>query len=171
MKLLEGSWRLWEDRKLQDFSAKANCFITFSFNSRIVSSMLVWLYCKVVEKQELHPLYVRQMITPQHTVKLKPVQFGVIVLTTSSGIMDHEEARRKKIGGKVPPLPPVLSINLLLMMQCAAKMQSPSVQSLSLEVQVAYNRHFCRWICNNVHVFVSHISYTCNFTMLGKKLT
>mmetsp|Transcript_53211 Transcript_53211/g.168958 ORF Transcript_53211/g.168958 Transcript_53211/m.168958 type:complete len:161 (+) Transcript_53211:469-951(+) len=32
-------------------------------------------------------------------------QFGKIVLTTSAGIMDHEEARRKKIGGKVrsPP--------------------------------------------------------------------
>jgi small subunit ribosomal protein S15Ae len=28
-------------------------------------------------------------------------QFGVIVLTTSSGIMDHEEARRKGVGGKV----------------------------------------------------------------------
>ena len=28
-------------------------------------------------------------------------QFGVIVLTTSNGIMDHEEARRKKVGGKV----------------------------------------------------------------------
>uniref|UniRef100_A0A7S1XAK6 30S ribosomal protein S8, chloroplastic n=1 Tax=Tetraselmis chuii TaxID=63592 RepID=A0A7S1XAK6_9CHLO len=27
--------------------------------------------------------------------------FGKIVLTTSSGIMDHEEARRKKIGGKI----------------------------------------------------------------------
>merc|ERR1711963_804556 len=26
---------------------------------------------------------------------------GKIVLTTSAGIMDHEEARRKKIGGKV----------------------------------------------------------------------
>jgi len=28
-------------------------------------------------------------------------QFGHIVVTTSSGIMDHEEARRKRIGGKV----------------------------------------------------------------------
>jgi small subunit ribosomal protein S15Ae len=28
-------------------------------------------------------------------------QFGHIVLTTSVGIMDHEEARRQKIGGKV----------------------------------------------------------------------
>ncbi len=27
--------------------------------------------------------------------------FGKIVVTTSSGIMDHEEARRKKVGGKV----------------------------------------------------------------------
>mmetsp|Transcript_6624 Transcript_6624/g.23393 ORF Transcript_6624/g.23393 Transcript_6624/m.23393 type:complete len:131 (+) Transcript_6624:64-456(+) len=28
-------------------------------------------------------------------------QFGVIVLTTSAGILDHEEARRKKVGGKI----------------------------------------------------------------------
>ncbi len=28
-------------------------------------------------------------------------QFGVIVMTTSAGIIDHEEARRKHIGGKV----------------------------------------------------------------------
>ena len=28
-------------------------------------------------------------------------QFGKIILTTSVGIMDHEEARRKKMGGKV----------------------------------------------------------------------
>merc|ERR1719322_2039735 len=28
-------------------------------------------------------------------------QFGFIVLTTSAGIMDHEEARRKHAGGKI----------------------------------------------------------------------
>ncbi|XP_045837179.1 40S ribosomal protein S15a-like [Meles meles] len=28
-------------------------------------------------------------------------QFGVIVLTTSAGIMDHEEERRKHTGGKI----------------------------------------------------------------------
>ncbi|KAK7112448.1 small ribosomal subunit protein uS8A [Littorina saxatilis] len=28
-------------------------------------------------------------------------QFGYIVLTTSGGIMDHEEARRKHLGGKI----------------------------------------------------------------------
>ncbi|KAJ3191264.1 40S ribosomal protein S15a [Entophlyctis luteolus] len=28
-------------------------------------------------------------------------QFGYIVMTTSAGIMDHEEARRKKTGGKI----------------------------------------------------------------------
>ncbi len=28
-------------------------------------------------------------------------KFGVIVLTTSAGIMDHEEARRKHTGGKI----------------------------------------------------------------------
>ncbi|ESZ99325.1 40S ribosomal protein S22 [Sclerotinia borealis F-4128] len=35
-------------------------------------------------------------------VKLLPSrQFGHIVLTTSAGIMDHEEARRKHVAGKV----------------------------------------------------------------------
>ncbi|KAG6782677.1 hypothetical protein POTOM_012088 [Populus tomentosa] len=29
------------------------------------------------------------------------IHFGYIVLTTSAGIMDHEEARRKNVGGKV----------------------------------------------------------------------
>ena len=29
------------------------------------------------------------------------LQFGYIVLTTSAGIMDHAEARRKNVGGKV----------------------------------------------------------------------
>lgn len=28
-------------------------------------------------------------------------QFGKIVLTTNSGIIDHEESRRRKVGGKV----------------------------------------------------------------------
>jgi len=35
-------------------------------------------------------------------VRLLPSRlFGVIVLTTANGILDHEEARRKKVGGKV----------------------------------------------------------------------
>jgi small subunit ribosomal protein S15Ae len=32
---------------------------------------------------------------------IQKLQFGYIVLTTSAGIMDHEEARRKNVGGKV----------------------------------------------------------------------
>lgn len=28
-------------------------------------------------------------------------QFGKIILTTSQGIMDHEEARKKRAGGKI----------------------------------------------------------------------
>ncbi|KAJ8760326.1 hypothetical protein K2173_011879 [Erythroxylum novogranatense] len=36
------------------------------------------------------------------TARLLPSrQFGYIVLTTSAGIMDYEEARRKNVGGKV----------------------------------------------------------------------
>ncbi|KAJ7555051.1 hypothetical protein O6H91_05G020100 [Diphasiastrum complanatum] len=36
------------------------------------------------------------------TARLLPSrQFGHIVMTTSAGIMDHDEARRKNVGGKV----------------------------------------------------------------------
>ncbi|KAE8671133.1 40S ribosomal protein S15a [Hibiscus syriacus] len=36
------------------------------------------------------------------TARLLPSrQFGYIALTTSAGIMDHEETRRKNVGGKV----------------------------------------------------------------------
>ncbi|KAJ8434286.1 hypothetical protein Cgig2_009261 [Carnegiea gigantea] len=39
------------------------------------------------------------------TARLLPSrQFGYIVLTTSAGIMDHEEARRKNVGGKAQEL-------------------------------------------------------------------
>ena len=35
------------------------------------------------------------------TYLLPSRQFGFVVMTTSLGIMDHEEARRKHTGGKV----------------------------------------------------------------------
>ncbi|GFQ80629.1 40S ribosomal protein S15a [Trichonephila clavata] len=52
------------------------------------------------------------VISPRFDLQLKDIekwmrtllpsrQFGFIVLTTSSGIMDHEEAKRKHVGGKI----------------------------------------------------------------------
>ncbi|CAG8453536.1 6843_t:CDS:2, partial [Scutellospora calospora] len=52
------------------------------------------------------------VISPRFNIKLEDVekwvnnllpsrQFGFLVLTTSAGIMDHHEARRKHIGGKL----------------------------------------------------------------------
>merc|ERR1712096_287545 len=52
------------------------------------------------------------VISPRFVVKLSEIekwttnllpsrQFGFVVLTTSLGIMDHEEARRKHTGGKI----------------------------------------------------------------------
>merc|ERR1711904_474137 len=52
------------------------------------------------------------VISPRFDLQLKDLekwqnnllpsrQFGYIVLTTSAGIMDHEEARRKHVAGKV----------------------------------------------------------------------
>jgi hypothetical protein len=42
-----------------------------------------------------------------------PLQFGKIILTTSVGIMDHEEARRKKMGGKVGCQQPSICLSLV----------------------------------------------------------
>merc|ERR1712169_100858 len=52
------------------------------------------------------------VISPRFDIKLRDIeqwvtdllpsrQFGYIVLTTSDGIMDHEEARRKGVSGKI----------------------------------------------------------------------
>ena len=52
------------------------------------------------------------VISPRYNVQLKDLekwvvkllpsrQFGYMVLTTSAGIMDHEEARRKHVAGKI----------------------------------------------------------------------
>ncbi|KAI9183418.1 40S ribosomal protein S22 [Blastocladiella emersonii ATCC 22665] len=52
------------------------------------------------------------VISPRFNVKLDEIetwvnnllpsrQFGYLVFTTSAGIMDHEEARRKRTGGKI----------------------------------------------------------------------
>jgi small subunit ribosomal protein S15Ae len=52
------------------------------------------------------------VISPRYNVQLRDMekwvvkllpsrQFGYIVLTTSAGIMDHEEARRKHVAGKI----------------------------------------------------------------------
>ncbi|KAL1953232.1 hypothetical protein VTO42DRAFT_3374 [Malbranchea cinnamomea] len=52
------------------------------------------------------------VINPRYNVQLRDLekwvnkllpsrQFGFIVLTTSAGIMDHEEARRKHVAGKI----------------------------------------------------------------------
>jgi len=52
------------------------------------------------------------VISPRFDIKLKDMekwinnllpsrQFGYIILTTSYGIMDHNEARKKQTGGKI----------------------------------------------------------------------
>lgn len=52
------------------------------------------------------------VISPRFNVKIGDVekwtanllpsrQFGYVILTTSAGIMDHEEARRKHVAGKI----------------------------------------------------------------------
>ncbi|KAF2168284.1 hypothetical protein M409DRAFT_36409 [Zasmidium cellare ATCC 36951] len=52
------------------------------------------------------------VISPRYNIQLRDMekwvtkllpsrQFGYVVLTTSAGIMDHEEARRKHVAGKI----------------------------------------------------------------------
>ena len=59
--------------------------------------------CSINKTGVISPRYnVRIGDFEKWVVKLLPSrQFGYIVLTTSSGIMDHEEARRKHVAGKV----------------------------------------------------------------------
>ncbi|KAB5564399.1 hypothetical protein DKX38_004453 [Salix brachista] len=42
-----------------------------------------------------------RLLPSRQGVVVLSISFGYIVLTTSAGIMDHEEARRKNVGGKV----------------------------------------------------------------------
>ncbi|KAF5356564.1 hypothetical protein D9758_008216 [Tetrapyrgos nigripes] len=52
------------------------------------------------------------VISPRYNVQVTQIEswvnlllparsFGIMILTTSSGILDHEEARRKNVGGKL----------------------------------------------------------------------
>ncbi|KAK1765752.1 40S ribosomal protein S22 [Phialemonium atrogriseum] len=51
----------------------------------------------------ISPRYnIRLVDLEKWVVKLLPArQFGYVILTTSAGIMDHEEARRKHVSGKI----------------------------------------------------------------------
>lgn len=70
--------------------------------ARPISSLVLKL-CSINKTGVISPRYnVRIGDFEKWVVKLLPSrQFGYIVLTTSSGIMDHEEARRKHVAGKV----------------------------------------------------------------------
>ena len=59
------------------------------------------LYC-ISDSVYLHCWQVSTTTIEQWIGSLLPSrQFGFIVLTTSAGIMDHEEAKRRGIGGKL----------------------------------------------------------------------
>ncbi|KEY71856.1 hypothetical protein S7711_05997 [Stachybotrys chartarum IBT 7711] len=59
--------------------------------------------CSLNKTGVISPRYnVRLADLEKWVVKLLPArQFGYIILTTSAGIMDHEEARRKHVAGKI----------------------------------------------------------------------
>ena len=71
--------------------------------SKILQSMVVAHQIRINKTGVISPRYnVRIADFEKWVVKLLPSrQFGFIVLTTSSGIMDHEEARRKHVAGKI----------------------------------------------------------------------
>lgn len=78
-----------------------------------INSVQLWK-TSLVKCKEFNRWFLLQcgVISPRFDVQLKDLekwqnnllpsrQFGFIVLTTSAGIMDHEEARRKHTGGKI----------------------------------------------------------------------
>lgn len=72
-------------------------------NSRHNSGLHIDLCCSLNKTGVISPRYnVRLADLEKWVVKLLPArQFGYIILTTSAGIMDHEEARRKHVAGKI----------------------------------------------------------------------
>lgn len=71
--------------------------------SKVLQSIAVAHSDRINKTGVISPRYnVRIADFEKWVVKLLPSrQFGFIVLTTSSGIMDHEEARRKHVAGKI----------------------------------------------------------------------
>ena len=73
------------------------------------------MYCYIFHSDHiLTPCSINKtgVISPRYNVQLRDMekwvvkllpsrQFGYVVLTTSAGIMDHEEARRKHVAGKI----------------------------------------------------------------------
>ena len=74
-----------------------------TFSSILAMSLLANPIPSINKTGVISPRYnVRITDFEKWVVKLLPSrQFGYIVLTTSSGIMDHEEARRKHVAGKI----------------------------------------------------------------------
>jgi small subunit ribosomal protein S15Ae len=65
--------------------------------------LLLTVSCSLNKCGVISPRYnVRLAELEKWVVKLLPArQFGYVILTTSAGIMDHEEARRKHVAGKI----------------------------------------------------------------------
>lgn len=98
-----------------------HCFhsLVMSPSSNIAASYGVKILASWVRTVDCHVLYQLKMLEPKIITSgrywqiLKCLislwyffvdvwsQFGFIVLTTSAGIIDHDEARRKNVGGKV----------------------------------------------------------------------
>ncbi|KAJ5523906.1 40S ribosomal protein S22 [Penicillium frequentans] len=62
--------------------------------------IVIQLNGRVVSSTPRYPVQLRDM-EKWATQLLPSRQFGYVVLTTSAGIMDHEEARRKHVAGKL----------------------------------------------------------------------
>lgn len=96
-------WRIWGGRWpqiRQNRHSAQRPVHTFTYHAPLQIADL----CDSLNKTGvISPRYnVRITDFEKWVVKLLPSrQFGYIVLTTSAGIMDHEEARRKHVAGKI----------------------------------------------------------------------
>nr|GMD59020.1 40S ribosomal protein S15a-1 [Ipomoea batatas] len=94
------------------------------------------------------------------TARLLPSrQFGYIVLTTSAGIMDHEEARRKNAGGKVEEK----SINFAFLQTWVRYNAKGSEVALVIAITLGIHRTEKRVDFFNHHPLVGSIAITLGF--------
>lgn len=98
-----GEFEEIDDHRSGKIVVQLNGRYVFYFGQCLKMWVLMVFLCSLNKCGVINPRYnVQLRDLEKWVVKLLPArQFGFIVLTTSAGIMDHEEARRKHVAGKI----------------------------------------------------------------------
>jgi len=88
-------------QQLKEFSQPppAEPFISGEGVEKVLFQVAQYEQCQIYPIFDIYSVWLSKRLSSCHLDHFQEI--GFIVLTTSLGIMDHEEARKKKTGGKV----------------------------------------------------------------------